>query len=76
MGAGPRVPWNERTCNNAARNGHLEVLRWAQAHGCSWDGSFPESDPDEYSGSEYHSSSKENSSEDGSGPSGALGGVP
>ena len=20
-----------------ARNGHLEVLQWARAHGCSWD---------------------------------------
>ncbi len=24
-------PWDERTCANAARGGHLEVLQWAKA---------------------------------------------
>ena len=26
--------WNEETCEFAADNGQLEVLRWAIEHGC------------------------------------------
>ena len=33
------APWDESTCELAARNGHLEVLQWARANGCPWDGS-------------------------------------
>ena len=29
-------PWDEDTCANAARYGHLEVLQWARANGCPW----------------------------------------
>ena len=29
-------PWNEETCANAAKGGHLSVLQWAQANGCPW----------------------------------------
>ena len=28
---------NEYTCKNAAKNGHLEVLKWARENGCPWD---------------------------------------
>ena len=28
-------PWNENTCAKAAEGGHLEVLQWARANGCS-----------------------------------------
>ena len=28
---------NEYTCSNVARNGHLEVLKWARKNGCPWD---------------------------------------
>ena len=27
-------PWTERTCEAAARAGHLEVFRWAHDNGC------------------------------------------
>ena len=30
-------PWNARTCNAAAKEGHLEVLQWAHQNGCPWD---------------------------------------
>jgi len=30
-------PWNSRTCKEAARHGHLELLIWAREHGCEWD---------------------------------------
>ena len=30
-------PWDERTCKNAAKGGHLEVLKWARENGCPWD---------------------------------------
>ena len=30
-------PWDERTCELAARGGHLEVLKWARENGCEWD---------------------------------------
>ena len=29
------APWDERTCAGAAGGGHLEVLQWARANGCS-----------------------------------------
>ena len=27
-------PWNEATCEAAARGGHLQTLQWARAQGC------------------------------------------
>jgi hypothetical protein len=30
-------PWDEETCSYAAKNGHLEVLKWARLNGCPWD---------------------------------------
>jgi uncharacterized protein YabN with tetrapyrrole methylase and pyrophosphatase domain len=30
-------PWDEKTYANAAKNGHLEVLKYAQENGCPWD---------------------------------------
>jgi hypothetical protein len=38
VGAGARVPagLGDR-CARAARNGHLEVLKWAREHDCPWD---------------------------------------
>jgi hypothetical protein len=27
---------DKNTCTYAARNGHLEVLKWARENGCSW----------------------------------------
>ena len=30
-------PWDEYTCEWAAKGGHLEVLRWAREHHCPWD---------------------------------------
>jgi hypothetical protein len=30
-------PWNEETCEYAARGGHLDVLKWAREHDCPWD---------------------------------------
>lgn len=30
-------PWNTWTCSYAARNGHLECLKYAHEHGCPWD---------------------------------------
>ena len=29
-------PWDERTCELAARGGHLVALQWARAQGCMW----------------------------------------
>ena len=29
--------WDSCTCSNAARNGHLDVLKWAQENGCFFD---------------------------------------
>ena len=29
-------PWDETTCENAEKGGHLEVLRRAHANGCPW----------------------------------------
>ena len=29
-------PWNEATCQDAARGGHLDVLKWAREHDCPW----------------------------------------
>ena len=29
---------NERTCSSAARQGHLEVLKWLRSEGCPWNG--------------------------------------
>ena len=31
-------PWDEVTCSNAAKNGHLECLKYAHENGCPWDG--------------------------------------
>ena len=37
MGARKRLPaWHKDTCLGAARGGHLEVLQWARANGCTW----------------------------------------
>ena len=30
-------PWDEYTCEGAAKGGHLEVLQWVRANGCPWD---------------------------------------
>jgi hypothetical protein len=30
-------PWNERTCEHAARYGQLDILKWARENGCPWD---------------------------------------
>ena len=37
MGTRPRLPVGQKECACAAVGGHLEVLRWARAHGCEWD---------------------------------------
>ena len=29
-------PWDEMTCDLAARGGHLEVLKWAHENDCPW----------------------------------------
>ena len=29
-------PWDEKTCSNAAKNGHLECLKYARKNGCPW----------------------------------------
>ena len=29
--------WNSSTCSSAAKNGHLDVLKWARENGCEWD---------------------------------------
>jgi len=29
--------WDEETCEEAASNGHPEVLKWACENGCPWD---------------------------------------
>ncbi|MDB9925065.1 ankyrin repeat domain-containing protein [bacterium] len=31
-----RLDLDERLCRFAARNGHLEVLKWLRASGCPW----------------------------------------
>ena len=31
------LPWNEFTCRNAAKFGHLELLKWLHEQGCPWD---------------------------------------
>jgi len=31
-------PWDEGTCEAAARNGHLDVLMYLHENGCPWDG--------------------------------------
>ena len=31
------ISWNSYTCSNAARNGHLQLLKWARVNGCPWD---------------------------------------
>ena len=28
--------WDEGTCSEAARGGHLDVLKWARENGCNW----------------------------------------
>ena len=30
-------PWDVFTCKNAARGGHLDVLKYAHENGCPWD---------------------------------------
>ena len=30
-------PWNEETCEYAAKHSHLETLKWARENGCPWD---------------------------------------
>jgi hypothetical protein len=30
-------PWDERTCEFSALDGHLGVLQWARENGCPWD---------------------------------------
>jgi hypothetical protein len=30
-------PWDEHTCAEAARGGHLDVLEYAREHGCPQD---------------------------------------
>ena len=37
MGRENGCPWNEYTCTYAAKNGHLDVLKWARENGCPWD---------------------------------------
>ncbi len=36
-------PWSETIYLAAAEHGHLEILKWAESHGCPWDNSdlFP-----------------------------------
>lgn len=31
------VPWDESTCRAAAKNGNINALKYARAHGCPWD---------------------------------------
>jgi len=31
------APWDESTCADAARHGHLNVLQWARSEGAPWD---------------------------------------
>ena len=33
----PLPPWNKLTCELAAFNGRLQVLKWAREHDCPWD---------------------------------------
>jgi len=37
MGSGAPLPVGCMDVRIAAGGGHLEVLRWARAHGCEWD---------------------------------------
>ena len=30
-------PWDEDTCSDAARHGHLPVLQYSHENGCPWD---------------------------------------
>jgi uncharacterized protein YabN with tetrapyrrole methylase and pyrophosphatase domain len=30
-------PWDKWTCAEAAKGGHLEVLKWMRENGCPWD---------------------------------------
>ena len=30
-------PWNEQTCSDVAKNGHLNILQYAHENGCPWD---------------------------------------
>lgn len=30
-------PWNEETCSNAARNGHIDCLVHARENSCPWE---------------------------------------
>ena len=29
-------PWDEKTCKEAAKGGHLETLKWARENGAPW----------------------------------------
>ena len=31
-----KFPWGYSTCENAAKGGHLEVLKWARENDCPW----------------------------------------
>ena len=33
-------PWDERTCYEAAKEGHLEVFQWARDNGCPWNDKY------------------------------------
>ncbi len=37
MGLANGCKWNADTCASAAREGKLEVLKWARENGCEWD---------------------------------------
>jgi hypothetical protein len=37
VSTGGRCPWDSKTCENAARGGHLEVLKYAHENRCPWD---------------------------------------
>jgi hypothetical protein len=32
-----KCPWNCNTIGEAARNGHVDIIRWARDNGCEWD---------------------------------------
>jgi len=32
----PPCDWDSFVCSNAAEKGHLDILKWARAHGCEW----------------------------------------
>ena len=40
-GSGPALPVGRGCFSHAARNGNLEVLRWARSQGCPWDVRVP-----------------------------------